>query len=329
MTYRDLIVDASFLARRAWEAAPDDDKRREMLMQAVCSKLVHWLTDDRFARIVFAWDGAVGRRHDSDRPWCPRRAIWEDYKARRKPPPSGYYDDLDELRGRLGAFGIVQAWSEEGEADDVIAGLVGLMAGPHCVWSVDKDLLQLVAAGVDVLRPDTSRRPRDVDPDDWKRPEDKLIGIETIAELTGHTPRGWRDFLALAGDNTDGIPGLKKVGKARANSILAACPDVVSLVLAGRDDQARLQVMANDASMAQWVELAIEQRKELQVSVELVELRPRVPVAFDERDAVGPAEADEIAAWLQMAGLEEFAAWVIERVPAWRDAGFDDAEPTF
>lgn len=320
VTYRNLIVDGSFLARRPWEAAPDGEKRRVMI-QSVVSKVVHWLSDDRFERVAIAWDGPPDRARSR----CLRRERWEDYKSRRPPTPRGFVADVADLREHLGLFGVVQVWSDEGEADDVAAALaLGKWPGPSCLWAADKDWLQAVTFDVDLLRPDTSRRPKDIPPEEWRRPDDRLITFANIVEETGLSPDGWGNVLALAGDTIDGIPGLPRVGKGRAEAIVKACPGFVRLVLGGLENDARAEIMRRDASLAKWVEVAIEHRALLQMSADLVALNDKVEVVVDEWDPgdTGQFDPDEgvarAAMWLDLADLADLATWARPLVPSWQ-----------
>jgi DNA polymerase-1 len=48
-----------------------------------------------------------------------------------------------------------------------------------------------------------------------------LVGEADVIERFGVTPAQWCDFRALAGDPSDGIPGLAGVGASKAAALLA------------------------------------------------------------------------------------------------------------
>jgi DNA polymerase-1 len=207
---------------------------------------------------------------------APRHTTWRrarspEYKAGRPPPDAKLAQTLAELRADLPALDIAQASAEGAEADDVLYALSRTLPGPVLLCSADKDLLQAVSPGVDLLRPGRTYQQPDVlvTLADIERHSIKA-GKRTISGLT---PEGWRDWLTLAGDHVDGIPGLPGVGGVHARDILAACPAFVDLVLSGREDQARREVEARNGTLTKWVEVAIRERDALELSRELVSLR--------------------------------------------------------
>ncbi len=249
---------------------------------------------------------------DAPRETTRRRAASPAYKAKRPPAPEGYGAALADLSAVLPALDVVQFSAPGAEADDVLASIAAQLPGPTLLYSSDKDMLQAVRPGVDLLRSGSKVSACDV--------------LVTAAELgsyettiAGHRVkrtsdengvqrgmawRWWRDLLTLAGDPTDGVPGLPKVGPVKARAILRACPDFVPLVLAGEKgaEEARRLCTARDASVARWVEVAIKERAKLELSLRLVELEQVELEAVDaEPDPVRAAE------WLRGVGLGRFA----------------------
>lgn len=239
---------------------------------------------------------------------CPRELGWRRaaspaYKAKRSASPEGYLEAIEALRRALPALDVVQVSAPGCEADDLLATLSRTIPGPTLIASGDKDLLQAVGQGVDLLR----LAPRRALPD-------RLITIADLWEywtllsgqrVGGLTPGGWRDLLALAGDSTDGVPGLKGVGPQKALAILSACPDFVTLLLRNHpdaDEQARRECAARDARTARYVEQAIKEREALRLSHEIVGLRL---VEVETVDA--EPDPDAARAWLREIGLGRYA----------------------
>jgi DNA polymerase-1 len=113
---------------------------------------------------------------------------------------------LPEIRAALEGNGIAHVEHADDEADDVIATLASRAGGrPVRISSTDRDYFQLLSPTVTALN--LKHRPAIV------RPEDVL-------ERYGVTPEQWCDLRALAGDPSDGIPGLRGIGPKRAAQIL-------------------------------------------------------------------------------------------------------------
>jgi ribonuclease HI len=284
--YRALIVDGG-CSFSAWAAARSLNPfvRRLFNLREVYQPATVWV----------AWD-------------CPRELGWRRgasaaYKAKRQPQPEGYTEALADLRAILPALDVVQVSAPGCEADDLLFSLSRTLPGPVLLASADKDLLQAVHVDVDLLRL-ASR----------KNFEDTLVTVADCwtywtllggQRVGGLTPDGWRDLLTLGGDSTDGVTGLKGVGPQGALALLAACPDLLRMVLDGErggDEQARRECYARDARVAKYVEQAIEQREALRLSRELVGLR------LVEAETVD-AYPDESAArtWLEERGMGRLA----------------------
>ena len=93
------------------------------------------------------------------------------------------------------------------EADDLIAtyAKMALEAGGTCtIVSSDKDLMQLIRPGVEMLDPIKKIK----------------IGPEAVMEKFGVTPDKVIDVQALAGDSTDNVPGAPGIGVKTAAQLI-------------------------------------------------------------------------------------------------------------
>lgn len=171
---------------------------------------------------------------DTPRRQLHRREWFPGYKAKR--------DDRDEERGAevqaimvqiarirqiVEALGLPLLEVPRWEADDVIASLVDICAGPTCdavVVSSDKDLMQLVTARplVTMLHPT----------------ELSVTGAAGVFAKWGVAPDRMIDLQALMGDTTDGVPGVKGIGHKRAVALLTAWGDLESVADAAELTQA-------------------------------------------------------------------------------------------
>lgn len=165
-----------------------------------------------------------------------RKILYPEYKSKRKKDPR-YFEMRPELQQAISWLGIDQ-YIGQGEADDVIATMVRRpFTGPHLIFSADKDFLQLVDHDVAVHR--AKHRSR----------SDQLVTENNIVQLTGLNPKGWLDFLSLAGDTSDGIPGVPGVGKTYAKRILASYPNIIEHVLNGKNIDANANADKIDAKI--------------------------------------------------------------------------------
>lgn len=160
-----------------------------------------------------------------------RSQIWESYKANRPDRGEAYRTQIRYVVDALEAEGcsVFRAPQYNGElyaeADDVIGSLCAwAWESGHIVTilSSDKDLLQLVNPQVTMLRPLDK--------------EHKLYDEAAVFEKYGIIPAKIPDFLALAGDSSDGYKPYAKVGDKRAvdlikhyGSALAMFDGVVSM----------------------------------------------------------------------------------------------------
>ncbi len=289
MAYRLIVVDGG-LACAGWMASGTCAPflRRLEVLRELHQPLV----------LGVAWD-------------APRESTWRrarsaEYKAKRTDPDPNFHAALADLRAGLPGLDVLQFSAVGAEADDVLFSLSLTRPGPTLLVSGDKDLLQAVQLGVDLLR--TASR--------WNG-QDQLLTAENLPlteikiqgqKLSGLDAKGWGALLALAGDPTDGVPGLPGVGPRKAFDLLQACPDFVELLcrpcpeceLADCPDKcddtvrhqmfedrlelARRQCNAASAIAARWVEKAIAHLPELRVSRELTALRMVEVEVFDDEE---------------------------------------------
>ena len=346
MNYRYAIADGGYMTRRPWqgnlpgydwkEANEEELKKAEVGMIGAClSQLLN--LSKLAATVVVAWDpDRSGDASEGEGSVAERRDIWPDYKADRTPPPPPYLEAVRRLQRLLYGLGVWQASAPGCEADDVAASFIAENDGPHVLWTADKDWLQLISKTIHVLRPDTRSRPRGVSREEWRREPDALLTPETLPEATGFDARGIRDVLVLGGDKTDGIPGLPRVGEekklffpksqtARSSSLVRACPDLVDLLLEGKDETARTAMFKANPKFVQWVDLVIDERELFQACFDLVRLRDNVPFEISDGETRGVSLGD-VTEELEAEGLEYLVADIVktfglegEDVPPWEN----------
>ncbi|HEU4682220.1 MAG TPA: 5'-3' exonuclease H3TH domain-containing protein, partial [Gemmatimonadales bacterium] len=146
-----------------------------------------------------------------------REERYPDYKSTREKLDQELQSDFDRSVQRicqlLEAFGIPLVTIPGYEADDVIGTLAteaaarGLQA---VIVSGDKDFYQLVGPGIALLNPGRGG-PAAVD-ETW-------VDETNASERLGIAPRQVADFLALVGDASDNVPGVKGIGDKGAQKL--------------------------------------------------------------------------------------------------------------
>ena len=138
-----------------------------------------------------------------------RRRLFPAYKANRERPPEDLTQQFGPCREVCRHLGIAEFVYPEYEADDIIGTLAGMMraTGERCAYITrDKDLAQLMRDG-DLL---------------WDFGARGQFGYHDIERHYGVRPERFADYLALAGDESDNIPGVPGVGHRTAASLMKA-----------------------------------------------------------------------------------------------------------
>ncbi|HKO16472.1 MAG TPA: DNA polymerase I [Gemmatimonadaceae bacterium] len=158
----------------------------------------------------------LGWVHDSGLSF--RHETYPEYKATREKLTEELQSDFDRGMERIGelldAYHIPIVTVPGYEADDVIGTLarMGVEAGLNVVVvSGDKDFQQLVRPAVWLLNPGRGG-PASV--------EEQWVGVENGHERLGVPPALVTDYLALVGDASDNVPGVKGIGEKTAQELV-------------------------------------------------------------------------------------------------------------
>lgn len=136
-----------------------------------------------------------------------RDELYSAYKAQRPKVPAELIHSVPYAKALVEAWGVKIFEIPGYEADDVIGTFARLGAEKGLevvIVSSDKDLLQLVNRTVLVYDPY----------------REKYYGVDDVKDKLGIFPEQVPDYLALAGDTVDNIPGVPGIGPKRAQSIL-------------------------------------------------------------------------------------------------------------
>ena len=136
-----------------------------------------------------------------------RHDMYSEYKANRSAPPEELVPQFPYFEPLVKSFDIVTLKKAGFEADDIIGTLAkqGESAGLEVyIVSGDKDMMQLVTPNVFML--DTMKN--------------KTIGIDGVIEKFGVKPEKVIEAMALIGDTSDNIPGVKGIGPKNAAELI-------------------------------------------------------------------------------------------------------------
>jgi 5'-3' exonuclease len=232
-----LLCDSHHLAFRSHYGFParitSRDKQRDLTCIFGFFALLRAGIRDNLSRpaeILAVFDGENGT--------AKRKAVDPGYKANRPEGTPAPIKSLAEIKRGLDACGI--RWIEIGdeEADDVIAALAAHADGrPIVIMSGDKDYYQLLSEHVSILN--TARRAGQ-----------RIIGPVDIKARYGITASQWCDFRALAGDPSDGLPGIRGIGSKTAAALLEGGTGLEKL-----RDSAALTGCRRQAVTANWDKL--------------------------------------------------------------------------
>jgi DNA polymerase-1 len=182
-----------------------------------------------------------------------RNVLYPEYKAHRPPTPEDLVPQFPLIREATRAFGLPSVEMEGFEADDLIATYArqAAQAGATVtVVSSDKDLMQLVGNGVDMLDP----------------MKNKEIGPDEVREKFGVGPDRVVDVQALAGDSTDNVPGAPGIGVKTAALLIGEYGDLETLL-----------AHAGEIKQPKRRQSLIENADQIRLSRELVLLNDNVP----------------------------------------------------
>jgi 5'-3' exonuclease len=197
------LIDASVYVFRAYYSMPDDmvdgDGNPINALYGFCRFLGDFIEQVNPEHVAVAFDESLTTSF--------RTTIYPEYKANREPAPEELKRQFSQCRRFVDAFGLMNCAHPRYEADDLIGTLVehGRRAGrPSTIVTRDKDLAQLLTKE-DVF---------------WDFAGKGKIDYDKVPEVFGVWPEQIADFLALAGDSVDNIPGVPGVGKKTASALL-------------------------------------------------------------------------------------------------------------
>lgn len=250
--------------------------------------LVRYLSAEHPERIAVAFDESLTTSF--------RNEIYPEYKAQRELPAEDLMAQLDDCREGAEALGLACLSDARYEADDLVATLCTIAReADHrvIVVTIDKDLSQLVDESVEMY--------------DYAR--GKRYDPAAVLERFGVRPDQIADYLGLAGDSVDNIPGVKGVGPKTAAALLQNFENMED-IFARLDDVADVPMRG-----AKTVAKKLEQHREMAfLSRTLATVARDAPVTLGIDDlAWRGADRERLMPLLSRLGIERLAG----RIQRW------------
>jgi len=232
-----------------------------------------------FTRMLMKLLSDVKARHVAvafDRPEPTfRHQMYSEYKANRKECPAELVLQMPYFRKVVNALGLSYLEQAGVEADDILATITKLWQSPEqqvVIVSGDKDLTQLVNDRVLV----------------WDAMRDIRYDEAKVIDKFGVPPTLIADYLALIGDTSDNVPGIKGIGPKTAVALIQAFGGIDAIIEVITNNPQKIEEvkgLRGATSIRQKLESSLDQ---LRLSYRLVEL------TVDVKDIHGLSHVDEL-----------------------------------
>ena len=260
---RLILVDGSGYIFRAFHALPPMTRPDGTHVNAVfgfTQMLSQFLTRHAATHIAVVFDTARTTF---------RNEFFPAYKAHRPEPPPELVPQFALIREATEALGVAQVELAGFEADDLIAAYARVFVeagGEVAIVSSDKDLMQLVRPGVEMLDPIRQ----------------KPIRAAEVFEKFGVTPDKVVEVQALAGDSTDNVPGVPGIGIKTAAQLITEYGDLETLLA----NTAKIKQPKRREALEQNAELARISRR-----LVMLDAHAPLPLPIEALLARAPAQA--------------------------------------
>jgi DNA polymerase I-like protein with 3'-5' exonuclease and polymerase domains len=214
---RLVLVDGNALLHRAYHATPPLTTSKGELINAVfgfTSMILKAMIDETPDFIAIAWD---------EKGPTFRHQAYTQYKATRGPAEDGLTSQYKRVHEITNALNIPEFKLAGYEADDLIGTLAEQAKKERSLEVIiltgDRDIMQTIDKNVKVLMP--KKTLLDVG----------LYGIDEFVERFGFSPKQIIDYKALAGDQSDNIPGVPGIGEVTATKLIKEFGSVEKIYL--------------------------------------------------------------------------------------------------
>jgi len=190
-----------------------------------------------------------------------RHERYPEYKSKRLKAPEDLHTQAEAIKSIIDGLGIARVEMNGYEADDIIGTLSQKAAEQGLktvILSGDKDVLQLI--NNDVIVYASKKGISDID----------VLDSGKVAKTWGVKPEQIVDLLALMGDQSDNVPGVKGIGQKIATDLIRQFKSLEGVY--AHLDEVEIRRIAG---------LLEQGRKSAYLSKELVTIRRDVPLDFN------------------------------------------------
>ncbi len=202
-----LVIDGHSMVFRAWFAIPERLTSASGVetrgAYGFLTTLIRTIRDHKPTHIAITFDTRAPTFRDE---------LFDEYKAQRPPIDPELHEQIPMVEGIMAAMKVPVYKIDGWEADDVVGTIVNRAESEgmrSLILTGDADQLQLVTEKTNLLMYTGFGDVRVYDPEGVQERYDGL-GPEFVAEIK-----------ALEGDPSDNIPGIPKVGKKAARTVLS------------------------------------------------------------------------------------------------------------
>ncbi|HQL81869.1 MAG TPA: 5'-3' exonuclease H3TH domain-containing protein, partial [Spirochaetota bacterium] len=192
-----------------------------------------------------------------------RFGLYPEYKANRVKMPDDLRSQIEEIKKMIEVLGITRIEEADFEADDVL-GTVAKKYGTGDVEVMlvtgDKDAYQLVGGNVKIYA-------------NKKGISDyEVYGEKEVEAMLGVKPGQVIDYMALTGDTSDNVPGVKGIGEKTALKLIGAFGSLDGLY------------EHIDELTGKQKEMLVREKEMAYLSRDLVTVRTDLPIHLDIAD---------------------------------------------
>ena len=283
---RLLLVDGTAYLFRAYYALPaftTADGRPTGALHGVVSMIQRLLREEPPDLLAFVMDAPGPTFRDE---------IYPEYKANRDVMPEDLREQIEPVVNVVEAMGVPLLRVGGVEADDVIGTLAAQAQKEGLdtlISTTDKDFAQLVGPHVRLVN--------------WNN--NRVMDSAGVEEKFGVPPERIRDYLALAGDTSDNIPGVRGVGPKTAAKWLQAYGSLDSV----KENAGDIPGKAGETLRASF--------GDVDLSLELATIRKDVPLDVSPQElTLKPPDMDALEPLCAMFELNSFLRSLRQSAPA-------------
>jgi len=203
MNYDTLIIDAPWMSKKSYEVPYDLTStwgERTTMIHIFFKTYFHLKQKFNPSNIIFTWE--------SNGSW--RRDLLSTYKP-PNPKSKTFLKQLTDIQTILYLLNHEQYHSMTNEADDVIATLASILNGNKLIYTIDKDIMQTINDYTHIYNGKT------------------IITESDVIKKFNVKPSQIPDFLAIKGDTSDNINGIKGYGDKKTGDILNTYQSIESI----------------------------------------------------------------------------------------------------